>query len=722
MAYRFDDVEIDGGAFRVTKSGEPVRLEPKAVELLLFLAANPGRLVSKAEVQEAVWKDTAVTENALTRLVAQIRRGLGDDAREARYIETVPTKGYRFIARVDSAGPAPAALPVASADPAPPAGPRWSPALRAAAALSTLIVLVFAFLAIRSLVARPSSVAAVPAPPSVLERQASTGATLNVFPCFSPDGSALAFAALRGRSMELVVRALAPGAREVAVTSDGMQNVQPAFSPDGRRLAYHSVGRGGIWLVPALGGVPRPLTTFGSNPAWSPDGAFVAFQGQSWTGSSEASWSAGEGSTIWLVPAEGGAPRQVTTVDRAGPGGHGGPAWSPTGRLLSFVSGLRAFSVRPDGSDLRQTSRDLWVREVVWERDGRSQMWTGQRSGNWFVWRVTVDPSSGEPTGEPAVLASGGEKAAAWGHPALAPDGKTIAYVTFRTRHEILAQRVTADGRAEGAPLPLVPGIAGRKAPPIFSPDGRRLAFRTVRPGEGQALWMADLESGEVRLLAEQPGLQWSRAWFAGGRRMGYIAPGERGWSIRSVDVETGETREHRVLDDRVVSAPMLSPDGRTLLAHGPRRGALNVWAMDLAGGPARPLTDDTEGIGYPVWSPDGSRIAVEVLRDGNTRVGWLPAAGGAVREIVSAPGQSWPYSFSPDGRRIAFAGQRAGVWNVYWAPVEGGEERRVTDYDSPALYVRYPEWSPRGDRIAYEFAESTSTVWLRELHAPGPP
>ena len=98
MTYRFEDVEVDAGAFRVTKAGEPVRLEPKAIELLLFLARNPGRLVTKAEIQEAVWKDTSVTENALTRLVAQIRKGLGDDAREARYIETVPTRGYRFVA------------------------------------------------------------------------------------------------------------------------------------------------------------------------------------------------------------------------------------------------------------------------------------------------------------------------------------------------------------------------------------------------------------------------------------------------------------------------------------------------------------------------------------------------------------------------------------------------------------------------------------------------
>ena len=101
MTYRFDDVEIDAEGFRVTKAGAPVRLEPKALELLLFLAARPHRLVTKADIQDALWKGTFVTENALTRLVAQIRKALGDDAREPRYIETVPTRGYRFVAPLE---------------------------------------------------------------------------------------------------------------------------------------------------------------------------------------------------------------------------------------------------------------------------------------------------------------------------------------------------------------------------------------------------------------------------------------------------------------------------------------------------------------------------------------------------------------------------------------------------------------------------------------------
>jgi DNA-binding winged helix-turn-helix (wHTH) protein len=378
MSYRFDDVEIDTEGFRVTKAGEAVRLEPKALELLLFLAERPGRLVTKAEIQEAVWKDAFVTENALTRLVAQIRRGLGDDAREARYIETVPTRGYRFVATF---------APIASPEARP---ARWRPGLQAAAVAAAVLAVAFVALALRAASARRGSASAIsgarPAPRAV-ETQISTGALLNVFPRFSPDGSSIVFSSLLKGSMEIVVRGLALGAREVAVTSDGMQNVQPAFSPDGRLLAYHSVARGGIWLVPALGGVPRPLTSFGSYPAWSPDGSRIAFQSQSWVGSGESLQAASEGSTIWLVTISGGEPRRLTSVAEVGPGGQGALAWSPDGRLVSFLAGTRVFTMRARRQRPARTSGRLGLTASP-GREGAGERRCGRgRGGNWCVWR-----------------------------------------------------------------------------------------------------------------------------------------------------------------------------------------------------------------------------------------------------------------------------------------------------------------------------------------------
>lgn len=117
MIFHFDHFQADDTAFRLTADGSPVSLEPKALRLLLYLIQNRGRLVRKQELLDAIWADAAVTESALTRSVGLLRRALDDDSREPRFIETVPTAGYRFIAHVNTvstSGPIPtelAALP-----------------------------------------------------------------------------------------------------------------------------------------------------------------------------------------------------------------------------------------------------------------------------------------------------------------------------------------------------------------------------------------------------------------------------------------------------------------------------------------------------------------------------------------------------------------------------------------------------------------------------------
>src|SRR5690606_36934053 len=98
--YQFDTVIVDVRAGRVTNRGAVVDLEPKAYDLLVLLLSRPGELLTKQDLLDAIWPGVFVTDNAIARVVAQLRRALGDSARQARYIETVPTRGYRFVAPV----------------------------------------------------------------------------------------------------------------------------------------------------------------------------------------------------------------------------------------------------------------------------------------------------------------------------------------------------------------------------------------------------------------------------------------------------------------------------------------------------------------------------------------------------------------------------------------------------------------------------------------------
>ncbi len=101
--FLFDDIRVEPNTFRAFKAGQLIQLEPKALRLLLFLIENRDRLIEKEEILDAIWSGTHVTENALTREIGKLRKILGDDPKAPKYIQTVHTRGYRFIAELAEA-------------------------------------------------------------------------------------------------------------------------------------------------------------------------------------------------------------------------------------------------------------------------------------------------------------------------------------------------------------------------------------------------------------------------------------------------------------------------------------------------------------------------------------------------------------------------------------------------------------------------------------------
>ena len=122
-SYKFGPFLVDGGAYRLTRDGTIVPLSPKIIDLLLFLAARPSALVSKDELFKALWPDVAVTDNALTQAVSELRQALGDDAANPKYVQTVARRGYRFISPVEPV------TPVSAQPPPPPEPPSAGPVI-----------------------------------------------------------------------------------------------------------------------------------------------------------------------------------------------------------------------------------------------------------------------------------------------------------------------------------------------------------------------------------------------------------------------------------------------------------------------------------------------------------------------------------------------------------------------------------------------------------------
>ena len=99
--FRFADVEVREREFSLLRAGKVLAVEPKAFRVLLLLLHNSQKLISKEELLNFVWGDTAVTEGSLTRCIWLLRRLLGDDVNQPRFIETVATVGYRFVCKVE---------------------------------------------------------------------------------------------------------------------------------------------------------------------------------------------------------------------------------------------------------------------------------------------------------------------------------------------------------------------------------------------------------------------------------------------------------------------------------------------------------------------------------------------------------------------------------------------------------------------------------------------
>jgi Tol biopolymer transport system component len=553
--------------------------------------------------------------------------------------------------------------------------------------------------------------------------QLTSSAGLDVFPAFSPDGKALAYASDRSGRFELYRRPLAAGGREIQLTTDGLQNVTPAWSPDGETLAYHAKSVGGVWLIPALGGVPRQLTTFGSRPSFSPDGRLLVFESGSVIDFAANSLGALPPSVLWVAPLDGSPPRPLTQVGRPS-GGHGAASWSPDGRRVAFASYDRTASeiwtVDAEGRDpVKVSEGNGQCYDPVWGPDGESVLFPCW-SDTWSVgiFRRKTSRSTGRALGVPEEIASFGVAGLGWVKQlAVSRDGTKLAYAGLTMASNIWRIPVDARGEPAGPETP-VTRETGRNSRPAVSSDGGRIALSRWRPGANQDIWIVDADGGNAVQRTTNPSDDDYPHWFPGDGRLGFMSLRRGHRAYFALDLVTG--REEAVADfGPGHDAMRISPDGTKVAFHSSRGGTtLNVFVADLPAGPPRQITSDPEMAAFPCWSPDGATLAFEAKREGDMHVFTVPASGGTPFQLTRGAGQSWPYSFSPDGTKIAFAGLREGVWNVAWVSRDGKTERTVTSNRRLNSYVRYPAWSPAGDAIYYEVAETTGNIWLVELAA----
>lgn len=595
--YRFGLFEFDPANGQLMRSGTIVRLQEQPIRILALLLQQPGTVVSRNRMHQELWHGRTFVEfeSSLNTAISKLRQALGDSAGTSLFFETIPKIGYRFTAPVRFSkspvvveiSPSQVAVPVEEPSPA---GRQGGLSRRARWIGLGLAIGVAASVAVWQIPRRSSDVASWF---SNSEPITSFGGTVGR-PSFSPDGRTVAFDWNgQGRdNLDIYVMRIGSGGAS-RITSDPAQDFWPVWSPDGSEIAFVRASSdqvAGLYRIPVPGSGERLFGKLERSPGdrprldWSRDGKRFA--------SSERSGSKGRAHVVLLDAATG----EKRTLLEPPPGtlGDTEPAFSPDSKSVAFrrtvANGVEdVYICAVSGGPARRLTFDnRGISALAWRADGQGLIVSTRIDG---VRQLREVPLNGRSSTRltPASLDAGA--------PAVSRDGTQVVFVeTFEDTNIY-----EVDLWSDTLPRRIVESLA-QDGEPQYSPDGRRIAFRSTRAGAGGLLVANRDGTNPVRVNTLAAYLRWS----PDGLR--FVLDGkDAGQSdIYLVDAD-GSNFSRFTQDPTNETAPNWSRDGKRLYFGSDRSGVTEIWRRPVAGGPATQIT--TGGGNLPIESPDGGTL-----------------------------------------------------------------------------------------------------------------
>ena len=670
--HQFNEFAIDTEQKVLLRGGKAIPLAPKVFETLLALVENHGRIVLKEELMKRLWPDTFVEESNLTFNIQQLRKALGDNARKPIYVETIPRRGYRFIAGVELApdnqqpnqtAPAPSTTEVLIA-------PRVVVPTRArAVAILTVIGVAIATIGLVSwsLASRggQSSMGSKPIAGKALKLVELTATGQSRHVAISPDAKYVAYTRNSQNSVGIWVRQLASNTNVEIITADRIAGLK--FANSGESLYFVKGDPSALYRVSIIGGVPTKLIDRPEgNFSVSPDDSQIAFIREVINRDGQREFS--------LIVANSDGRNERTLLVRTHPGKVDVPVWSPDGQSIICAHGnsaagsqdvsLIAVNVHTGEKTDLSSFKFYYITKMDWLPD-RSGLIVSARTNMGVdnqLFRVSY------PAMEISQITEG---LTSYSDLSVAANADYAA-----ASQSILESHIWIGSSREPQNLKRITQALNNFC---WTQDGR-IVYSTTASGSTD-IWIMQPDGKEQKQLTANTGVNGSPAISPKDKYIVFVSNRTGSFQIWRMNLDG--SNQTQLTHGSAKNHPAMSPDGRWVLFNS--TDDWHLWKVSIDGGEPLQLTDFIAAT--PSISADGKMIACVGRNESKRQLLILPFDGGQPIRKLEFFGWSSRIQWMNEGKAVIYAGERDGRRAMMRQSLNGDLTEEPLDLDTDELF-----------------------------------